>query len=421
MSVAYAAQTPKFIVNRPDPAALAELLPEQELRLYAVVIRLAWQLGLTRGEIHSLDWSQVDFTASQVYLKERTVPMEPEIQVFLQRLLTARPWRSGPVVLTDRSGVRPAEQHLSYVCRKALDSVGQTSVRLLDLRYDYILRQLEKHDWQFVSRISGLDPLTLQLHLGQKPPGHAVKQVVRLDRDRLQAIVDAEGVSACGTALRLVWQLGLSNEELIELDWGMFSGDSVKLPGRTLTVPQELSDWLAELRRVNGGEGAVLLSDRAKRPMRNAQISRITRAALIRGGCDDLTLRDLRRDCEIRRDCETPILEFLQEHPRIVRSEAAAILGLSPTQTNACLRKMTERGTLARSGHCYYLPGAVVAPEQQRDTALAYLSAHPGCRRGDLTRLLGLEARQCLTVLNNLVKAGDIERKGTKYYLADKT
>lgn len=419
MPVAYTVvQAPKFIVNRPDPAALAELLPEQELRLYAVVIRLAWQLGLTRGEIHSLDWSQVDFTASQVHLRERTVPMEPEIQVFLQRLLTARPWHSGPVVLTDRSGVRPAEQHLSYVCRKALDRVGQNAVRLLDLRYDYIIRQLEKHDWQYVSRVSGLDPLTLQLHLGQKPPGRSARQTGRVDPDRLQAILDAEGLSACGAALRLVWQLGLSNEELIRLDWEMFSGSTLTLPTRTLTVPQDLRPWLAALRRENGATGPVLLSDRAKRPMQNAQISRSVRAALIRGGCDDLTLRDLRRDCEIRRDCETPVLEYLQEHPRIVRSEAAALLGLSPAQTNACLRRMTERGTLARSGHCYYLPGAVVAPEQQRETVLAYLSAHPGCRRGELTRLLGLEARQCLTVLDNLVKAGDIERKGTKYYPA---
>ena len=51
-AVRTAVQAPKFIVNRPDRAALDALLPENELRLYAVVIRLAWQLGLTRREIH---------------------------------------------------------------------------------------------------------------------------------------------------------------------------------------------------------------------------------------------------------------------------------------------------------------------------------------------------------------------------------
>lgn len=396
---------------------MQSLLPENELSLYAVVVRLAWQLGLTRGEIHSLEWEQVDFTASEVHLRDRTVPMEPEIQVFLQRLLTARPWNTGPVVLTDRSGVRPAEQHISYVCRKALDRVGQFQVRLLDLRYDFILRQLEVHDWQYVSRISGLDPLTLQLHLGQKPPGHSSKSPARVDPEKIQRVLDAEGLSACGAAIRLVWQLGLSNEELINLDWDMISGSTVTLPDRSLSIPRDLRPWLAALRQQNGACGPVLISDRARRPMQNAQISRSVRAALIRGGCDDLSLRDLRRDCEIRRDCETPVLEYLKSHPRIVRSEAAELLGISPAQANACLRQMTERGTVARAGHSYYLPGAVVAPEQQRDTVLAYLSAHPGCRRGELTKLLGLEARQCLTVLDNLVRAGDIARVGTKYFL----
>lgn len=420
-AVRTAVQAPKFIVNRPDRAALDALLPENELRLYAVVIRLAWQLGLTRREIHSLDWSQVDFTASEVRLADRTIPMEPEIQVFLQRLLTARPWRSGPVVLTDRNGERPAEQHISYVCRKALDQVGQNDVRLLDLRYDFILRQLERHDWQYVSRISGLDPLTLQLHLGQKSTGRARRQRGQVDPEKLQAILDAEGLSARGAALRLVWELGLSNEELIGLEWSMISGATMTLPTRTLTIPQTLQPWFRALREQNGGEGAVLLSDRAKRPMTNAQISRSVRSALIRGGCDDLTLRDLRRDGELRRDSEAPILAYLQTHSRIVRAEAAALLGISPVKANAYLRRMTERGTLVRSGHCYYLPGAVVASEQQRETVLAYLSAHPGCRRGELTTLLGLAPRQCLTVLDRLVKCGDVQRVGTKYYLPGQT
>lgn len=418
-AVRTAVQTPKFIVNRPDRAALEALLPDHELSLYAVVIRLAWQLGLTRHEIHGLEWEAVDFTASVVRLSDRTVPMEPEIQVFLQRLLTARPWRGGPVVLTDRNGSRPTEQHLSYVCRKALDRAGQTDVRLLDLRYDYILRQLERHDWQYVSRVSGLDPLTLQLHLGSRPDVRAGRQAGQVDPEKIQAIVEAEGFSACGAALRLVWEMGLRNDELVELDWDMVSETEITLPTRTLPVPAHLRPWFDELRARSGGEGEVLRSDRARMPMTTAQISRSVRSALIRGGCDNLTLRDLRRDCEIRRDGEAPILEYLQTHPRIARAEAAALLGMSPAKTNEFLRRMTERGTLARSGHCYYLPGAVVAPDQQRETILAYLSAHPGCRRSELAPLLGLAPRQCLTVLDGLVRRGDLLRSGTKYYLPD--
>ena len=70
-----AAEAPKFIVNRPDSGALERLLAEGGMRLPAVVIRLAWQLGLLRREIHQLTWGQVDFTASVVRLEDRAIPM----------------------------------------------------------------------------------------------------------------------------------------------------------------------------------------------------------------------------------------------------------------------------------------------------------------------------------------------------------
>ena len=301
-----AAEAQKFILNHPDRAALERLLAEGGLRLPAVVIRLAWQLGLLRREIHSLTWEQVDFTASAVRLDDRVVPMEPEVQVFLQRLSTARKTSRGPVVLSDRGSRRPAEQHLSYVCRKALDSVGQTEVRLLDLRYDYILTQLRRHDWQYVSRVSGLDLRTLQLHFAegwQERPAAREKRSGGLDAQRVQAVMEAEGFSACGVAIRLTWQLGLRQEELQQLHWDMVDWEAgqVRLPSRVAEMPPELAGFLQALWEKNHRwSPLVLISDRAHRAMESAYVSKTVRAALVRGGCDDVTLRDLRRDWEMR-------------------------------------------------------------------------------------------------------------------------
>lgn len=416
---------PKFMINRPDAAALEALLSRDDLSLAAVVIRLAWQLGLLRREIHALTWEQVDFTASAVHLEDREVPMEPEVQVFLQRLLTARKKATGPVVLSDRGGKRPAEQHLSYVCRKALDAAGQREVRLLDLRYDYILRQMQSHDWQYVSRVSGLDPRTLQLHfaVGWQERQDAGKGAPVVDAEKVRAVLEAEGLSACGTAIRLVWQMGLYQEELLGLLWTDidWAAGQVRLPGRTAALPPVLVPYLKALREKNQPySNRVLISDRAKKPMESAYVSKTVRAALIRGGCDNVTLRDLRRDWEMQEKYEAPILQYLQSHRRIMRAEAAALLGLSGDQANSGLRRMVERGTLIRSGHCYYLPGVVVPPEQQRDVILAYLANHAGCRRQDLTKLLGLEPKQCLTIVEKLVKNGDIHREGNRYYAVEK-
>ncbi len=424
MPVKTRSKSPKFIVNRPDPRALDRLLIVEDLSLAAVVIRLAWQLGLLRSEIHELTWAQVDFTASEVRLPERSVPMEPEVQVFLQRLSTLRGGAAGLVVLSDRGGTQPTEQHLSYVCRKALDRVGQTSVRLLDLRYDYIIRLLEKRDWQYVSRVTGLDPRTLQLHfsLGRRTRPVQAEKRAGIDAERLRVIIEAEGLSACGAALRLVWELGLSLDELTTLRWDQLDLDNgtAHLPPRDRTIPAPLLSYLRELRAL--GEpfsDHVLISDRARTPMTVPYISKLTRNALVRGGCDDLTLRDLRRDCELRERCEAPVLDFLRTHSRVMRADVMTLLSVSEAQADARLRGMVERGTLVHVGHCYYLPGVVVAPDQQRDVVLAYLSTHPGAQRKQLARLLGLDAKPCLRVLEKLQYDGDLRRDGSRYYLAE--
>lgn len=410
----------RFSIHLPDSTALRRLLEESGFSLPGVVMRLAWQLGLQRREIHALTWEQVCFASSEVRLDDRTVPMEPEIQIFLQQLLTVRNRAEGWVVLSDRGREQPTEQHLSYVCRKALDGAGLTEVRLQDLRYDYILRQLEHHDWQQVSRISGLDPRTLRMHFAAEM-GSAQKESSRpaVDAARVQAVLEREGMSACGTAIRLVWQLGLRQEEVLRLGWDQidWKQQQVVLADRTVPIPTALVPFLLALERRNRPYSqTVLLSDRAKKPLEGAYLSRTVRAALIRGGCDNLTLRDLRRDWELRARYETPVLSYLQRHKRIVRRDLMELLGLTGEQANAGLRSMVERGTLVRSGHSYYLPGAVVAPEQQRDAILAYLSNHAGCRSGQLARLLGLEPKQCLTVVQKLLDQGDIQRVGARYY-----
>ena len=413
---------PKFLIHRPDVSVMEGLLAAHGLDLTAVVLRLAWQLGLLRSEIHGLSWEQVDFTASLVRLADRAVPMDPEIQVFLQRLSTARDTVRGPVVLSDRGGRRPAEQHLSYVCRKALDAAGQTEVRLLDLRYDYILRQLERHDWQYVSRVSGLDIRTLQLHFaGSWNTRRRQTSSPVLDAQRIRAVEEAEGLSACGTAIRLVWRLGLRQEELQNLRWEMIDWEErlVRLPSRTVPLPSELTPFLLALRQQNGGQAPeVLLSDRARRPMESTYVSKLVRAALVRGGCDHVTLRDLRRDWELRTCFEGPLLRLLEQRGRLTRGDAMEQLGSSGSQANTCLRRMLQRGTLIRSGHCYYLPGAIVPPEQQEEALLAYLSNHPGCRRGQLAKLLGLSPKQSLTILQKLLKSGKIIRQGNCYQVA---
>lgn len=153
-----------ILFYRPDRALLETMLSRAGDRMVAVVIRLAWQLGLQRQEIHQLTWEQIDLEAPVVRLPDREIPIPTELQSYLERIQTKRhKTRTGAVVLTDRDGLLPIENHLSYVVRQWMNSIGQQQVRLLDLRYDFMEQQLQKHDLRYVCRVAGITKYRLQL------------------------------------------------------------------------------------------------------------------------------------------------------------------------------------------------------------------------------------------------------------------
>ena len=92
----------EYIVNRPDPNAMKQILEKNFENAAGVILRLAWQAGLLRDEIHTLTWGQIDFLDNQILLKDRTVPISGELAIWLRALREGRSHRSEVVVLSDR-------------------------------------------------------------------------------------------------------------------------------------------------------------------------------------------------------------------------------------------------------------------------------------------------------------------------------
>ena len=75
----------KVTMRRPDARAMAQLLAEQTQTAAGLILRLAWRQGLTREEIQRLTWNDVDFSAHQLRLPDRTIPLETETEDCLRR------------------------------------------------------------------------------------------------------------------------------------------------------------------------------------------------------------------------------------------------------------------------------------------------------------------------------------------------
>lgn len=143
----------EYVVNRPDAGAMRTLL-ERESDPEGVIVRLAWLAGLSRDEIAALCWEQVSFMDERLELPDRTIPMTEQLRGYLWRLYQNRKSESPYVVVSERYGDRMQPESISRLARQALDRSGQKDVRLMDLRHDWIIHQLETEDWPTVARLT---------------------------------------------------------------------------------------------------------------------------------------------------------------------------------------------------------------------------------------------------------------------------
>ena len=352
----------EYVVNRPDAGAMRTLL-ERESDPEGVIVRLAWLAGLSRDEIAALCWEQVSFMDERLELPDRTIPMTEQLRGYLWRLYQNRKSESPYVVVSERYGDRMQPESISRLARQALDRSGQKDVRLMDLRHDWIIHQLETEDWPTVARLSGVEVPALQARFSrfvtrEKPQSKPADEG-RVDEFKLWKVLQAEKRSPAGLALWLAWQMGLQAREISALTWEQvdFEAGVIRLEQREEPLTNAVRRLLWEERdsRPPQADPHVLLTEQSHKPLDLPRLSRLTRAALIRGGLEHVHLMDLRRD-ERRQSGDTALLERAA-HGAVSRGEAMELLGLSRTAAYARLRRLTEEHRLIRIGGKYYLPG----------------------------------------------------------------
>lgn len=415
----------EYILNRPDEPALRRALADNRMNAAGVILRLAWQAGLLWDEIQRLTWAQVDLTEGRVLLPDRTVPLSPELAAWLTELRGERNGASDRVALSDRDQRPLAAQSISRLARAALDAVGLTDVRLIDLRHDFVVRQLEAHDWQYVSRITGLEAAAMNVHFAAYLTDKKVSTRVRrrpsagLDEFALWKLLQSEQATPAGATLWLTWQLGLGVEEIAELKWSCvdLEKERLTLPDRTLRLPSGVIGVLRKLREAAPSAEYVLTTPRGGRPYDRTRLSKLARAALVKGGLDDVTLRDLRLDYDLRVGGENQVIDLARREGSVTRNQVMELLRVSKNTAYSRLRQMVARGRLVKVGTRYYLPGQVVPPAEQERAILDYLGEVGFAYRQDIARLLRIGPRQCWPILNRMLAGRQIAREGQKYTL----
>ena len=411
--------------NRPDEAAMLRILERHPHSPEGAILRLAWLEGLSRSEITELRWDQVDFEGKAIQLPDRTVPLEPSTETCLRERHVRCALRDPHVVISERSKKPMPPESISRLSRLALDSEGQ-KVNLMDLRHDFVIRQLQTHDWPYVARVSGMAVSTLRDAFSPYLTKPAAPENPLAQRDEaeylLWRVIQQEGSSPAGLALWMGWKLQMQPGEIASLTWGQvdFDQNLIRLPDRTVSMGSRLRRMLSETltRRKDPAEERVFTSPATGRPMERAQLTAAARTALLRGGLEGVSLRDLCAEGR-RADQSRMLAEQAAAHGWLECGDVMRLLGVSRTAARQQLLRLREAGVLVRVGERYYPAGAVTPPEEQLAVIQTYLLEHGSGRRQDFLRLLNVSPAQGTQILRRLTARGALILTGRRYTLPD--
>lgn len=413
-----------YTFKRPDPAAMERALTRFPYSPEGAILRLAWLEGLSREEIAALTWEQVQFEDNALTLPDRTVPLASSAEDCLRERHRLYAQRDPHVIISDRYQRPMPPESVSRLARTALDTEGQ-KVSLKDLRQDFVIRQLQTHDWTYAARVSGMAVSTLRGSFSKYFQDHrdAVPQLPPDSEYLLWRIVQQEGGSVIGLALWMGWKLQMQPGEILNLTWSQVDLDRglLCLPDREIPMGSRLSRLLGDVHdhRRDPTQDRVLLTPGTGKPMDLARLSTVIRTALIRGGLEQLSLGDLSR-LSRRGSQRQTVLDRLSEAESLTREEVMELLGVSKSAALKLLNQLRQDGDLVRVSGRYYPAGAVISPEEQSAAVTAYLSDHGTAVRKELAALLNLPPAQCTALLRRMAERGEIVLTGKRYALPPK-
>ncbi len=453
------AQKKPYQFNRPDANSLNRYLALNENTAASTIIHLSWNCGLKRKEISALKWEQVDFYGRQLLLDDRCIPLQASTLEYLENACMENRSNS-EYVLISNSGKAPVEEHnLSVIIRRVLNDLGQPSVRLSDLRFDYIAALLNSNDWKYVSYTAGIDLASIQQHFLPYVNKSSLRitekgELSSSEAQQLSALIDSEGASSAGIALRLISEAGIPAALLPALKWDVIDFKSARMSfdDRVIKISSDTLDILKKAyeQRENKLDN-IFLTDTGN-SVDLPYLMRLISKTLVRNGLVTVNVASL---CSYYwKSNPESIVRYKQLNSNVVNYEnrsapitfpstfnlpdtdeivsyvrlcgclsisgIAAEFELSTQEAKKAVEKCRREGKLELIGTKYYPSNCVVPTARHKEIIVEYISSNQPVTHSELARLLGLkDSRQVLPILNRLIKSGDIiKTSADKYYLS---
>ena len=416
-----------YTFKRPDPAAMERVLTRFPYSPEGAILRLAWLEGLSREEIAALTWDQVQFEDNALTLPDRTVPLAPSAEDCLRERHRLYAQRDPHVIISDRYQRPMPPESVSRLARTALDTEGQ-KVSLKDLRQDFVIRQLQTHDWTYAARVSGMAVSTLRDAFSPYLTKPAAPENPLAQRDEaeylLWRVIQQEGSSPAGLALWMGWKLQMQPGEILSLTWDQIDLQTglIRFPDHDIDMGARTQRLLSDVRarQKDVPTNRVFIAPATGNPIDQSRLSVLCRTAMIRGGLEGFSLRSLSVWAH-NKQMEEVLLRAAEEQGYLLRDTAASLLHVSPGAAWEHLNRLSKAGRLTRVGVRYYPAGNTVAEADYLPILRAYLQKEGTAGRQALAEQLKIDPKQATHILKGMVDRGELVLAGKRYHLPENT
>ena len=381
--------------------------------------------GLSREEIAALTWDQVQFEDNALTLPDRTVPLAPSAEDCLRERHRLYAQRDPHVIISDRYQRPMPPESVSRLARTALDTEGQ-KVSLKDLRQDFVIRQLQTHDWTYAARVSGMAVSTLRGSFSQyfQERQSAAPELPPDSEYLLWRIVQQEGSSTAGLAIWMCWKLQMQPGEILSLTWDQIDLQTglIRFPDHDVDMGARTQRLLSDVRarQKDAPTDRVFIAPATGNPIDQSRLSVLCRTAMIRGGLEGFSLRSLSVWAH-NKQMEDVLLRGTEEQGYLLRDTAAALLHVAPGTAWEHLNRLSKAGRLTRVGVRYYPAGNTVAEADYLPILRAYLQKEGTAGRQALAEQLRIDPKQATHILKGMVDRGELVLTGKRYRLPENT
>lgn len=409
--------------HQPNEEALKKCLQGHSNDANGVTVRLAWLAGLTRGEIYELTWEQVDYEKQLLHLPDRDVPLCDDLAQSLKKWSKFSDGKLPYVMVSRRQKKHIMLQALTRLVKDVMEEIGQSEVGLLDLRYDFMRRELLIHDWPYVLRVTGFSVTTYRNKIaGMFETASAPETSLDKETEEylLWKILQSNKDTPEGIALWLSWQMDLISREIVELTWDQvdFVTNELRLPTRILTMTKAVSGILynEHAKRTEADDAHVILTPKSRKSVDVARLSAMVRTLLVRGGIETKSLSVMRANANMRRD-KKELMDFVREKGCVTIKSTMERFGYTESAAHNRLHALVEDGELTHVSSGYYPSDCIVPPEQHAQAVLEHIGAQGVAYCADIAALLHIGKRPAAKLLTALVREGKLTlERGSKQY-----